>query len=101
MEELTSNSPLNPTVSLQALFWGMSVYSNDNSFDRARTDFKYYHYGRYAWIYVVMPCLAAIPAGILAHFHLRADEQEDPVGEQMKKDEEKSLIDQVKETVGK
>lgn len=99
MVQATSNSPLNPTIALQALFWSMSVYANDNVIDKSMTDFQYYHFGRYAWIYVVMPCLAAIPAGILAHYHLRADEHPDAMGEQMKKDENKGLLEKVQEAV--
>ena len=30
-------------------------------------------YGRYAWIYLVTPLIAAIPAGLVAKWHLQAE----------------------------
>lgn len=42
------------------------------------TVFDYKHYGRFFWVYISAPLVAAIPAGYLARSHLRyIDEREE------------------------
>lgn len=74
MTSSTTASPLNPTVALQNNIWARIAYryvdpvTNEKLYDE-------YMINRYAWVYIVTPLIAAIPAGILVNFHLRADDE--------------------------
>jgi glycerol uptake facilitator-like aquaporin len=72
----TTASTLNPMIALETLIWS-SVGYNNKSYDPNQTDFKFLDMGRYWWLYVVAPMIAAVPAGFLAKLHLRNDTQID------------------------
>ena len=57
---------MNPTLAWEIYFWGMATYTNYNNADDHTSEYKLLHMGRYIWLYVIAPYVAAIFAGFFA-----------------------------------
>ena len=53
------------------MIWNLGAYGGSTDKDQLSV-YNKNHFGRYAWVYIVAPLVAAPVAGILASFHLRA-----------------------------
>lgn len=66
----TSNGPINATLAGQLWMWSAIAY-DDNMINNLNVVNKYdfYHYGRYAWVYIVANVLAGVLAAPFAKRH--------------------------------
>ena len=64
---------LNPTLALQTWVWSFLSYNQKllNEDNQMVTKFSLDHMARYAWIYVLAPCMAGIIGGMLAKTHMK------------------------------
>lgn len=64
---------LNPTLSIQVWVWSFLSYNEKvTDLDNNKvTKFAFDNMGRYAWVYILAPCVAGIVGGMLAKCHMR------------------------------
>jgi glycerol uptake facilitator-like aquaporin len=65
MASNTSGGSLNPSLVIDIWIWGAGA-NNFISPEVGKTWFNYVHYGRYIWVYILAPYVAALMAGFLS-----------------------------------
>ena len=72
---------MNPTLAIEVWIWSSASY-NYSINGNGDSQYTINHYGRYVWVYVFAPYVAAIAAGLLARIHYNNLEEESvPSGE--------------------
>ena len=95
---------MNPTQAFAQWVWMAGAYNDQTQWWQQEGDppttvyhvanrYQFYKMGSFMWLYVLAPYLGAIPAGLLAQYHLKnqSDEERPEVGENevfLKKQEE-------------
>jgi len=65
-----SNGFFNPNIAIELAIWGRSAYNNEvKDGDVSKTQWNYYNYGNYTWVYVCTPLVAAVCAGLCVRIH--------------------------------
>lgn len=67
----TANSLINPSLALEVLIWSAGAHNQkDNPQFPNKTEFQLRYYGRYAWIYLIVPFVSSILAALFAKKHV-------------------------------
>ena len=64
-----TSGPQNPTIALELLIWNAGAYNDPDPHKHKETIFMANNYGRFIWLYILAPLVAALFAGPLARIH--------------------------------